>query len=411
MADDPDFRFNETGLDRALQLLGGYLQRTQERAATPRPGGLGVPDALPIEGVGAEQALETLADAVLNGAAALGSAGFVAHMDPPTPWMTWAAVQWAAALNQNLLHPDTAPIARDVERGVIRWLAPYFGMDGGHLVPGSTIANITALWAARELRGVTQVVCSSAAHLSVGKAANLLGLPVRVVPCDPDQTLRVAELGDLRRAALVLTAGTVASGAVDALDAGKDAAWRHIDAAWAGPLRLSAAHAHILDRLEGADSVSVSAHKWLFQPKECAMVLFADSEAAHRSISYGGSGYLAVPNVGMLGSHGASALPLLVTLSAWGERGVAARIDRCMTIAAELAARVADDDRLELFRPPTTGVVLWRPRGRSLERVRGELRRSFVSIAEVNGERWFRSVAANPLADPHLLVDETLRLL
>ncbi len=265
---------------------------------------------------------------MLNGAAALGSAGFVAHMDPPTPWMTWAAVQWAAVLNQNLLHPDTAPVARDVERVVIRWLAPYFGMDGGHLVPGSTIANITALWAARELRGVTEVVASSAAHLSVRKAANLLGLPVRVVPCDRDQKLRVAELGDLRGAALVLTAGAVASGAVDALDAGEDAAWRHIDAAWAGPLRLSGAHAHVLHRLESADSVSVSAHKWLFQPKECAMVLFADSEAAHRSISYGGAGYLAVQNVGMLGSHGASALPLLVSAACVGERGVAARIDR-----------------------------------------------------------------------------------
>ncbi len=79
-----------------------------------------------------------------------------------------------------------------------------------------------------------------------------------------------------------------------------------------------------------------------------------------------------------------------------------------MTIAAELAARVAEDDRLELFRPPTTGVVLWRARGHSLERIRGELRGSFASLADINGERWFRSVAANPLADPHLLVDETL---
>ena len=103
-------------------------------------------------------------------------------MDPPTPWVAWAGAQWAAALNQNLLHPDSAPVARELEERVVEWLAPFFGMSGGHLVPGSSVANLTALWAARELRGVEEVVASEAAHLSVRKAAALLGLRFRVVP-------------------------------------------------------------------------------------------------------------------------------------------------------------------------------------------------------------------------------------
>ena len=56
---------------------------------------------------------------------------------------------WTASRNQNLLHPDTAPVARELEAIVVRWLAPWFGMNGGHLVSGSTVANLTALWAAR----------------------------------------------------------------------------------------------------------------------------------------------------------------------------------------------------------------------------------------------------------------------
>ncbi|MFD7702194.1 hypothetical protein [Streptomyces caelestis] len=84
-------------------------------------------------------------------------------MDPPTPWHAWAAALWAAATNQNLLHPDTAPAARALESRLLSWLAPKFGMDGGHFVPGATVANITALWAARELTGADQVVASSAA--------------------------------------------------------------------------------------------------------------------------------------------------------------------------------------------------------------------------------------------------------
>ncbi|MEJ7690798.1 MAG: pyridoxal-dependent decarboxylase [Nocardioidaceae bacterium] len=281
--------------------------------------------------------------------------------------------------------------------------------DGrGHLVPGSTVANLTALWAARELKGVSEVVCSSASHLSIKKAAAILRLNWRVLQTRPDHTLDTSALGDLSRSALVLNAGTVACGAVDPLDAGRGAAWRHIDAAWAGPMRLSTTHAATLRDIEDADSVSVSAHKWLFQPKESALVLFADTTTAHDAISFGG-GYLAVPNVGVLGSHGASALPLLVTLLAWGQDGIEARIDRCMEIADRLSERIEDHPvELERFGKHRTGVVLWRPRTAPAEQVRERLVSSFVSLVDINGERWFRSVAANPLADADLVVDDTL---
>jgi L-2,4-diaminobutyrate decarboxylase len=100
-----------------------------------------------------------------------------AYMDPPTPWLTWAMALWNSSLNQNLLHPATAPVARHIEEKVIAWLAPFFGMQGGHMTPGSTMANLTALWSARECAGVAEVVTSGNAHLSIAKAAHLLGSP------------------------------------------------------------------------------------------------------------------------------------------------------------------------------------------------------------------------------------------
>jgi L-2,4-diaminobutyrate decarboxylase len=72
------------------------------------------------------------------------------------------ATLWDASLNQNLLHPTTAPVARDVEERVVAWLASFFGMTGGHMTPGSTLANLTTLWA-----GVQEAVASASAHLSV----------------------------------------------------------------------------------------------------------------------------------------------------------------------------------------------------------------------------------------------------
>ncbi len=405
--DAPDFEFNDAGLRAALALLRAYRGVAAEQPVPLASGTLDLPDRLPEEGLGPTAALDELAPLALGGAARLDAPGFFAHMDPPTPWVAWAAALWAASLNQNLLHPNTAPVARPLEERVVAWLAPSFGMRGGQLVPGSTLATLTVLWAARETRGVAEVVASDAAHLSVRKSAAILGLGYRALPTDRRGRLCVEGLDglDLSRSALVLTASTTATGAVDPLDAGAGAAWRHVDAAWAGPLRLSPRHAATLDGIERADSVAVSAHKWLFQPKESALILFARPDEALDPLSFGG-GYLAAPNVGVLGSHGATALPLLATLRAWGRRGVAARIERCMELAAELARLIEGYDDLELFAPPTTGVVLWRPRDADARVIRARPQRVYVSLTEVAGEAWLRSVAANPLADPRLVVDE-----
>ena len=406
---DPDFEPDLQGLRRAVELIAEHAARAGE----PLPGQgppPGWPDSLPETGVGGLGALEQLAPTVLARAARLGHPAYFGHMDPPTPWPSWAGALWAASLNQNLLHHDAAPVARELERSVIGWLAPFFGMDGGHLVPGSSLGTLTALWAARELRGVRTVVASELAHLSVRKAAALLGLELVELPAGrEDHRMRLGRI-DLSRAALVLTAGTVASGAVDPLGAFPEAAWRHVDAAWAGPLRLSERHAGLLDGIERADSVGFSAHKWLFQPKESAAVMFRASAEANEAISYGG-GYLAEPNVGLLGSHGASALPLALTLLAWGRQGTARRIESCMELAQRLAERVQGEPRLELFGPSVTGVVLWRPRHAPAAEVQARLQAVFVSLTTVHDETWLRSVSANPNAEPDLVVDAVVAAL
>lgn len=400
---EKDFAPDAEGLTVALSRLIAARSVPGVPHADPA-GELDLPELLPEDGLGGRGALDLLAGPALEQVSRLDHPGFFAHMDPPTPWPTWAAAMWAAAANQNLLSPDTAPTARHLEQIVVDWLAPAFGMDGGHLVPGSTLANLTALWAARDLTGARTVVASAAAHLSVAKAAHILGLELVEVPVDDRQRMRADLLPDnLEQAVVVLTAGTVATGAVDPLDTGAGAAWRHVDAAWAGPLRLSA-HAGLLAGIETADSVGMSAHKWLYQPKEAAMVLFARSEAAHQALSFGGS-YLAAPNVGLLGSHGATALPLAATLLAWGRRGIAGRIEADMDSASLLAQLVNEHDALELWAPPVTGVVNWRPTVQDPAEVRGRLSDAWVSIADIAGQPWFRSVAANPLADPHHVID------
>ena len=392
---DRDFYVDPEGLKQAVDLMS----RDFGQAAA-----LDLPAQLPELGVGSARALHVLAPSILGGAARLGEATSFAHMDPPTPWITWAMTLWNASLNQNLLHPATAPVAREIEQGVVAWLAPFFGMNGGHMTPGSTLSNLTALWSARECCGIQEVVASEGAHLSIAKAAHILGLRFRSVPTDARGSLDESQLpSDLRQASLVLTAGTTSAGAIDPLGLAGRAAWTHVDAAWAGPLRLSQ-HAGLLVGIESADSVAVSAHKWLFQPKESALILFKDTAKAHSAISFGGA-YLASPNVGVLGSHGATATALLATLLAWGRQGVAQRIEHCMALAGRLRDFVAADDRLVLFAEPQTGVVVWRPNDEAMfKHLLQQLPPGSTSTTSIAGQRWFRNVAANPNADVDLIM-------
>jgi L-2,4-diaminobutyrate decarboxylase len=327
----------DKGLEHAVDLLRQVFM-VQEN----------LPDRFPNLGIGEFETLDLLAPHVLGDAARLDNSNALAHMDPPTPWITWATTLWNARLNQNLLHPSTAPFAIKAEKKVINWLVPFFGMNGGHMCSGSTIANITALWAARDSKGVEKVIASKAAHISIEKAAKLLGLPYEQVATNTNGQIDPYQLGDISKACLVLTAGTTATGIIDPLELAGQAKWTHVDAAWAGPLRLSPTHAHLLDGIDKADSVAVSAHKWFFQPKDSAIIMFLEPETSNPAISFGG-GYLAAPNVGVQGSRGAAAIPLLATLIAWGREGIVNRIDHTMLMASKLANELNREDNFSLW--------------------------------------------------------------
>ena len=258
------------------------------------------------------------------------------------------------------------------------------------------------------------MVASSASYLSIRKAARIVGLDYVEAGVDRRQRLDPATLpSDLSDACLVLTAGTTSVGAVDPLDCCSLAAWTHVDAAWAGPLALSDRHRSTLSGLDQADSVAMSAHKWLFQPKESALIMFRDTEAAHGTISFGGA-YLAAPNVGVQGSHGAAGTLLLATLLAWGREGLAARIEHCMDNATRLQEFIAAHSELELFPDGGTGVIVFRPASRSVDAFRAALPQGLASSATIDGETWLRCVSANPNADLERImaaIDETSRRL
>jgi glutamate/tyrosine decarboxylase-like PLP-dependent enzyme len=375
------------GLEHAIKLL--HQEHFEPKS---------LPDVFPNSGIGEANTLVLLAPHVLGRASRLDKSNVLAHMDPPTPWVTWATALWNARLNQNLLHPVTAPYAIEAEKTVIDWLTPFFGMNGGHMCSGSTIANLTALWAARDANGIEKIVASKAAHISIEKAARILGLPYEQIATNSDGQINIDKIGDVSKACLVLTAGTTATGAIDPLALAGQAKWTHVDAAWAGPLRLSPTHAHLLDGIDKADSIAVSAHKLFFQPKDSALIMFRDPDQANQAISFGGD-YLAAPNVGVQGSRGAAAIPLLATMIAWGKNGFTNRIDHVMSMAIKLANVLNKQDSISLWAMPKTGVTVFRSLTIDTEEFYRNLPEGMFSTCILDNEKWLRSVAANPLAD------------
>lgn len=388
---DESFLLNQ-GLVHAIELL-----HQEAKPETP------LPDGFPTLGIGETATLNLLAPHVLGGASKLDRSDVLAHMDPPTPWITWATTLWNARLNQNLLHPSTAPFAIEAEHTIIDWLAPFFGMNGGHMCSGSTIANLTALWAARDERGIEKVISSTAAHVSIQKAAKILGLPYQQIETNPEGQIDVNKLGDISKACLVLTAGTTMTGVIDPLELAGKAKWTHVDAAWAGPLRLSPTHAHLLDGIDNADSIAISSHKWLFQPKDSAFILFRDTEQSNTAMSYN-AGYFSTPNVGIQGSRGAAAIPLLATLIAWGRSGLVQRIDKTMSMSFALAQELGEHDGISLWAAPTTGITVFRPTKITTDSLYARLPEGMVSRCDMNDQQWLRSVAANPMADVALII-------
>lgn len=219
----------------------------------------------------------------------------------------------AAVLNPNVTSWRSAPAATTIERTVIGWLADAVGCAGhrGSLCGGGSMANLMALAMAREAKlpgnetGVSPctVYASEQVHMSVPKAIALLGIGranLRLIPTDDDLRMRTdaltaAIVADRKAGrtpiAIVATAGAVNIGAIDPLAEIADIAkrenlWLHVDGAY-GVLAALA----IPEKFQGlnrADSLSLDAHKWLYQPIECGCLLYRDPEVARKTFSHSG---------------------------------------------------------------------------------------------------------------------------
>ena len=302
-------------------------------------------------------------------------------LKPPHP-VAVAAYLAAMIVNPNNHALDASQATSPMEVEVMRSLAAMFGLPDqalGHLTSSGTIANLEALWIARELAPGGAVVHSESAHYTHGRMCQVLGVESRAVPAQPDGRIDLeAVAAEIERGGVgtvVLTPGTTGLGAVDDIQAALGLKERygvrlHVDGAYGGFYTLLGEH-DAYEAIGQCDSVVVDPHKHGLQPYGCGAVLFADRTVVrfykHDSpYTYFTSEELHLGEISLECSRaGAAAGALWLTLQAFPlerDHGLGPILAACRRAALALADRLRESNTLQLHLDPALDIVSYWPR-------------------------------------------------
>ena len=283
-----------------------------------------------------------------------------------------------------------------VEEQTLRWVAGFVGFSfaEGVFTSGGMTSNLTALLAAREraLPGCRAtglgdrhpaVYCSEEAHHSVVRAVEVCGLgssAIRRIPIDGRRRMRPEALEEALSkdvaagvvpVAVVATAGTTLTGAVDPLDGiadvcGRHDVWLHVDGAYGLPGAAAPSTAPLFTGLGRADSATIDAHKWLGVQKSCSAVLLR--EAGRLRAAFGHEerymlheGDIANPVDRTLEySRPFRSLRLWMAFRVYGARQYRAWIEDTLANTRLLAASLRDAPEFELLHDPMLSTVCFR---------------------------------------------------
>ncbi|WP_236975718.1 pyridoxal phosphate-dependent decarboxylase family protein [Membranihabitans maritimus] len=195
-----------------------------------------------------------------------------------------------------------SPAAAELEIVTMNWLLKIFGFPvkqgGGIFTSGGSMANLTAIAAARRLKCGDEfsnaiIYMSDQAHSSNIKAIRVLGFrkeQVRIIPTDMEFKISLNKLKNAiakdrikggQPFCLIASAGTTNTGTVDPLEdmakiCEEEGIWFHIDGAYGGAAILSDKGKKLLKGIDKANSLTVDPHKWFYQPYEIGCLLVRD---------------------------------------------------------------------------------------------------------------------------------------
>jgi glutamate/tyrosine decarboxylase-like PLP-dependent enzyme len=308
-------------------------------------------------------------------------------LKPPNP-VAAAGYLAGMLINPNNHALDGGPGTSALEVEVVADLAQMFGFSApflGHLTSSGTIANVEALWVARELHPGKRIVYGAGAHYTHGRMCGVLGVAGTSVAATADGRIDLdaveAECAKGDVGTVVLTLGSTGVGAIDRVEEALALRERygvrlHIDAAYGGFFTLLAgADRPLVDpapfrAVASCDSIVVDPHKHGLQPYGCGAVLFADPEVGriykHESpYTYFTSEELHLGEISLECSRaGAAAAALWLTLQVFplrAEDGLGAMLGAGRRAARAWAAKLARSELLRLHLQPELDIVTFFP--------------------------------------------------
>ncbi len=307
-------------------------------------------------------------------------------LKPPHPAAV-AGYLTAMLINPNNHALDGGPATARMEKEAVAQLAEMFGLAThlGHLTTSGTIANLEALYVARELHPGRGVAFSAEAHYTHARMCGVLGIEGTPVAADGAGRLDPGALEELLAkggiGTVVATAGTTGLGAIDPVHevlavARRHGARVHVDAAYGGffTLLAGADDPAGLDQapwraIAECDSVVVDPHKHGLQPYGCGAVLFRDPDVGRFYVhdspyTYFTSGDLHLGEISLECSRaGAAAAALWLTfrLLPPAPDGLGRVVAAGRRAALEWAGLIAGSGLLELYQPPEPDIVTYFP--------------------------------------------------
>lgn len=365
----------------------------------------------------------------------------LAHMTPPPATASVLADFVVGALNQCAFIWEEAPLARALEAETVAWLARrlrWSDAASGLLTAGGTLSNCMAAYLAlahgRERFGTAEgmaVIASDQAHLSIRKAAALVGAGADAVVCaatDAEGRLIPGEVAaaaarardrGLRPFLFVCTAGTSNAGVLEPPEefleqARVHQAWCHVDASHGGLVALGSRPHPALAAWSAADSISWDPHKSLYVSFAVGALLLRDASLqaplkfrAEYALKNGEADCDA-GNWHLEGSRRLEALKLWMVIRHLGDQGLDELTDHSLALAGELAQCVREMEDFELVTNPDTNIVCFRfadPTldAAALDTVNAEVQRRLyrsggplLSSTRVGGRVVLRTVLLNP---------------
>jgi aromatic-L-amino-acid/L-tryptophan decarboxylase len=346
---------------------------------------------LPEEGAAVEELLSRAMDLLFNHSLLNGHPKFLGYITSSAAPIGALADLLAAAVNPNVGANILSPMATEIEKQTVKWLAEFIGVGpeyGGVLVSGGNMANFTAFLAARTAKapkkikeeGISNatdkllVYCSKTTHTWIEKAVVLFGLgtkSIRWIEADAANKMNIDALKQTIQAdkengyypvMVIGTAGDVSTGAVDDLAAiaavcKQHDLWFHVDGAYGIPAAVIPGLKPIFSGIEEADSIALDPHKWLYSPLEAGCTLVKDPNHLTETYSshpvyynFGNHDEALTQNYyeyGLQNSRGFRALKVWLALQQAGRKGYIQMIEEDIRLSKLLFDKAALHPELE----------------------------------------------------------------